>query len=92
MTQPWWLLCASYPTWRNTIPLELSSSVVLKRTVPADQLKLVRKEGDDAVVEDPSHKVKEITNHRCGARQEAGILCSLGRFKADARMRASRKL
>ena len=32
----------------------------LKRTVPADQLKLIKRKGDEAVIEVPSFEVKEI--------------------------------
>ena len=37
---------------------------LLKRTVPADQLKLVKRQGNDTVIEASSHEIKEITNHR----------------------------
>ena len=36
----------------------------LKRTVPADQLKLVKRHGDDAFIESPTFEVATITNHR----------------------------
>lgn len=38
----------------------------LKRSVPADKLKLVHRNGDLAVIDSPSYKVKKIANHRVG--------------------------
>lgn len=37
---------------------------VLKRSAPGDQLKMVKRSGDAAVIEAPSFKIKEITSHR----------------------------
>ncbi len=36
----------------------------LKRTVPADHLKLVVRQGEKAAIEDPTYEIKEIADHR----------------------------
>ncbi len=36
----------------------------LKRTVPADQLKLIKRENGDAVIETTSYEIAKITDHR----------------------------
>ena len=42
----------------------------LKRTVPVDQLKLISRHEDDAVIQVPSFEVKKVTNHRYNAKKK----------------------
>ncbi len=46
----------------------------LKRSVPANKLKLVTRYGDDPVIETHVYHVKEITEYR-KKRKEHGVLC-----------------
>ena len=39
---------------------------LLKRAVPADQLKLVHRRGEDAAIRLPSYEIQEISDHRYG--------------------------
>ncbi len=42
----------------------------LKRTVPADKLKLVQRKGNNAVIEAPSYRIKNITDHRTASNKK----------------------
>ena len=43
---------------------------LLKRTVPADQLKLVKRMADETVIEVSSHEIKEIKKHRYNEKKK----------------------
>ena len=48
---------------------------IIKRTVPADHLKLIKRRGDEVRIDNPSYEIERVTKHRYkGSRSEYFVI------------------